>query len=120
MFTQEQILTAWNNAKVVDGYDSSMVRKDACGAWIVWSKYGHNDSPYGWEVDHIFPQSLGGDEHSENLRAMQHANNAAKGNDYPSYKSTITSDGDHNVMKSSVYVVNEDTQQKLKKIYKDA
>ena len=78
--TEEQIQEAWNRATVVDGYDKDRYRKDACGAWILRNKYGDTDSLYGWEVDHIVPQSLLREkgysemmiDYSLNLRALQH------------------------------------------------
>lgn len=62
-FTEQEKLTAWSKAREVDGYDKNMFRKDACGAWIVWSKYGARDNDYGWEIDHIYPVERGGDNH---------------------------------------------------------
>jgi len=120
MWTNEQIRWAWQQAITVEGYDPNMVRKDACGAWIVWGKYGHQDSPFGWEVDHIFPKDKGGDERPINLRAMQHANNAAKGNDYPSYQTAMTSNGERNIENRKMIIVSPALQQELKKNYPNA
>ena len=47
----------WEKAQTVDGFNPDMYRKDPCGAWIVWDKYGVQDSIYGWQIDHIYPQS---------------------------------------------------------------
>lgn len=69
-FTEQEKRAAWNKAREVDGYDKNMFRKDACGAWIAWSKYGARDNDYGWEIDHIYPVERGGDNHPENLRAF--------------------------------------------------
>ena len=54
------ILQVWNKGQVVPGYDSSKYRKDQCGAWMTFSEYGNRSSVYGWEIDHITPQSKGG------------------------------------------------------------
>jgi len=48
---------------------------------------------FGWEVDHAFPEDLGGDEDSRNLRAMQWENNNKKDNDYPRYTCAVTGEG---------------------------
>ena len=45
--TQEFLLQVWKKAKVEPGFDENMFRKDACGAWIVWDKYGGQDNMYG-------------------------------------------------------------------------
>ena len=92
-YTEEQIQNVWDRASIVDGYDKSRFRKDACGAWIIRDKYGDTDSLYGWEIDHVVPKSLLRDlgieevlmDNPSNLRALQHQNNASKGDDYPSY-----------------------------------
>ena len=123
--TEEQIQDVWNRATVVDGYDKSRYRKDACGAWIIRNKYGDTDSLYGWQVDHIVPQSLLRDKgfsesminNSLNLRALQHENNASKHDDYPSYTAVVTSEGTENVRVSKFLEVNSKKQEALKKLY---
>lgn len=72
-------ILVWNKATVVPGRDPNELRKDACGAWIKWSQYGNTDSQYGWEIDHIYPASLGGSDLLFNLQPLQWANNRKKG-----------------------------------------
>ncbi len=123
--TEEQIQEAWNRASVVEGFDKNRYRKDACGAWIIRNKYGDTDSLYGWEVDHIVPQSLLRDkgfsesmiDNSLNLRALQHENNASKSDDYPSYTAVVTSEGTENVRVTKFLEVNSKKQEALKKLY---
>lgn len=123
--TEELKLSVWKKAKIVPGYDDSMFRKDACDAWIVWDKYGVQDNIFGWQIDHICPSSLL-EEHGfseeeinciDNLRPLQHGNNAAKGDDYPSYTAIVTSDGSRNVFKNNNLVVNKPTRELLKSKY---
>ena len=124
-FTEEQKEIAWNKAQIIGGYDASRFRKDACGAWIVWEKYGVTDSPFGWEVDHIVPRSLleknGVPEeminNPLNLRAMHWQNNRYKGDYYPSYMSKIMADGNSNAYRSQAMTVNVKIQEKLKTLY---
>lgn len=125
VMTEEQIQDAWNRATVVEGFDKNRYRKDACGAWIIRNKYGDTDSLYGWEVDHIVPQSLLRDkgfsdsliDNSLNLRALQHENNASKQDDYPSYTAVVTSEGTENVRVTKFLEVNIKKQEALKKLY---
>ena len=123
--TEEQIQDAWNRANIVEGFDKNRYRKDACGAWIIRNKYGDTDSRYGWEVDHIVPQSFLRDkgfsesmiDNSLNLRALQHENNESKSDDYPSYTAVVTSEGTENVRVTKFLEVNSKKQEALKKLY---
>jgi hypothetical protein len=73
-------LDAWTKAQPYGNYDLGEVRKDACGAPIVWADYG-KQTQYGWEVDHILPVSrfLNADQ-PINVQALQWQNNRAKSN----------------------------------------
>lgn len=123
--TNELKRSVWEKAQIVEGFNSDMYRKDPCGAWIAWDKYGVQDSVYGWEVDHIYPQSLleerGFDEDAindiRNLRPMQHENNASKSDDYPSYTAVITSDGNKNVYKEMNLTVNKVIRDLLNQLF---
>lgn len=114
---EEKRREAWKYTTIVEGYDSNMYRKDSCGAWIRWDMYGRQDNIFGWEVDHIYPKKLGGDDNPKNLRALQHQNNASKGDDYPSYESVITSEGNTNIELHQSLIVNEAKRNELAKIY---
>ena len=61
---------AWQKGYAVDGYDPREWRVDEHGYWIRWSDYGDRNSPYGWEIDHIVPRSLGGTGVIDNLRPL--------------------------------------------------
>lgn len=118
MFSNEVIEQVWRDATIVPGYDQNLFRKDCCGAWIIRNAYGNTDSIYGWEIDHVYPQSLGGGDDLVNLRAMQWENNRSKGDDYPYYTASILSEGNYNVRSSKSLRVNEPLQEKLRVLYK--
>lgn len=109
----------WEKASIIEGLNPGVYRKDACGALIMRDKYGmHN--PFGWVVDHIFPQSLGGGDDIDNLRALHYQNNLSKADDYPSYTAVIKYDGKQNVRNERNLTVNNKKRQKLKTLYKNA
>lgn len=117
-FSDDIIEKVWQTARAVDGIDARMVRKDPCGAWIVRDKYGMADNEYGWEIDHIYPLALGGDDNPQNLRAMNCANNRSKGDSYPSYIVAMTAEGQINVPVRRVLKVNRAKREVLEAIYK--
>lgn len=117
MFALEIIEFVWNKARKVEGFDPALIRKDSCGAWILRNEYGNTESIYGWEIDHIYPLSRGGDDNPQNLRALQWSNNRSKGDDYPAYNSAFQAEGTLNIPSEVQYTVNEGLQEQLKQLY---
>lgn len=125
MIDERKILEVWENARTVDGVDSSLYRKDPCGAWIARNKYGIRDSKLGWEVDHVIPKALleslrfSEEEIDDpiNLRAMHWQNNASKGDDYPSYISVISAKDLDNVYHEESRKINPTLRADLNNFY---
>lgn len=117
MLTEQMINDAWNNATEVEGYDPNSFRKDCCGAWIVRNAYGNTNSPFGWEIDHVYPESKGGKSDPQNLRAMHWENNRSKGDDYPAYRVSVQSEGNRNKHVNIQLVVNDRLQAILTNLY---
>lgn len=107
----------WQKALPVDGYDSSLYRKDFADAWIARDSYGDCNSPFGWEIDHVYPVSLGGDNHLVNLRPMNCRNNKSKGDSYPHYIAVVTSEENRNIEKEVSCTVGIKLQEVLKVLY---
>lgn len=85
----------WNKARIVPGViNSSELRQDIAGAWIKKSEYGNRQSPWGWEIDHIKPESLYGSDNLDNLQPLQWENNVSKGDDFPAWWTAVSSVGD--------------------------
>lgn len=109
----------------MDGFNADLYRKDACGAWIIWDKYGDTDSIYGWQVDHICPQNLLSSlgysqtviDNPKNIRDLQHQNNASKGDDYPEYHSVVTSKGLNKIEERHTHIVDCAKREELRKFY---
>lgn len=114
----EQLLDeVWRRGIPVEGCDPAKIRKDCCGAFLLRSAYGNRYSDFGWEVDHILPQSRGGDDNLRNLRPMQWRNNLSKGDSYPDYESVVTSSDNSNVDSLVIRSVNADIQKELSALY---
>lgn len=123
-YTKELIDNVWEKGISVDGYNPDIVRKDACGAWIIRDLFGDKDTMFGWEIDHIYPLSklnkLGKSEEASNiinLRPLNVANNNSKSDSYPEYKAKLTSDGENNIECDNLYVVNKQLQEQLLKYF---
>ena len=126
-FDDQLLNQIWERAKRVDGYDADRFRKDACGAWIIRDNYGDPDSPFGWEVDHIYPESKLREksvpdeliDNPINLRPLNSKNNASKGADYPSYQAIIKSEGNFNIEGVFELTVNEQVRNEVEQLYRD-
>lgn len=118
-YTDQQIERAWTKTRKVDGLDPNIFRLDACGALIMKDKYGQKNR-YGWVIDHIYPQILGGKDDEINLRALHYKNEQSKGDDYPSYLSAVYFDGNNNVEVQKKAIVNSKMRAKLRTLYPDA
>lgn len=86
----------WDKATIVPNYNPDIWRKDFAGAWIRKDAYGQR-TKYGWEVDHLVPVSHGGSDDLSNLTALHWQNNVTKGQDYPIFKTSVTSEDNRNI-----------------------
>lgn len=77
-FSDYTVQKVWGKGTIVPNDDPNVWRKDQCGAWIGRTYYGNRNSQYGWEIDHIRPESEGGGDELSNLRPLQWQNNASK------------------------------------------
>ncbi|MDR1881442.1 MAG: hypothetical protein LBR26_01500 [Prevotella sp.] len=117
-FSDDKVLAIWNKAAIVseDKDNGKEWRKDPCGAWINFKHYGKQDD-YGWEIDHALPEVKGGTDHTENLHAMHWMNNRSKADDFPFYKTAISSEGSKNIENENQSTLHESVLSKLKELY---
>lgn len=107
----------WQKASKADGLNPDLIRKDCCGALILKTEFGNRNSNFGWEIDHVYPLSQGGDDNIDNLRPMQWENNASKGNDFPVYNSAVRAEGNDNIREKAQFKVNDSLVEKLRALY---
>ena len=58
---------------------------DYSGRWMEKGSYGNRNSEYGWNLDHIFPQTKGGKDTEWNLICCNIQTNDEKSNKFPSF-----------------------------------
>ncbi len=116
-YSEDFVDKVWNKGVIIDGYDSNLIRQDACGAWILKEAYSKENNDFSWGIEMVMPISMGGDDNLDNLRPMNTKNIQSKANSYPEYYSALQADGSNNVEVRVLHVVNEDLQKRLKQIY---
>ena len=124
VITKELKLKVWEKGIIDDRYPSNKVRKDACGAFILYDAFGDRNSIFGWEIDHIYPVSklkekgcLGEQiDNIINLRPLNCKNNASKADNYPFYTASLTASANEatNVKTNVGKVVHISLQEQLK------
>ena len=85
----------WHRAKAVEGYDPGKRRKDMAGAWIEWDQL-ETEGEYGWELYPLIPLSRGGSMDWMSLLPLHWQNAQSRGEDFPRYTTTISSQGETN------------------------
>jgi 5-methylcytosine-specific restriction endonuclease McrA len=80
---QELKLAVWNKGRVIASYDPNIWRWDACDKPMLYAEHGNTDSEYGWEIDHIYPRSKGGESTIDNLQPLNWQTNRRKSDTYP-------------------------------------
>lgn len=96
MWDEKTIQIVWEKGKIVPKYDKDLYRKDQCDAWIKRDQYGKRNTSYGWEIDHIKPDSKEGSDTPSNLRPLHWKNNASRQDGR--LKTVVTAEGNHNIV----------------------
>ena len=99
-WTEEEKQKIWAKGTPCPPNDPKVWRKDQCGAWMHYSEYGapSKDEPhtsYKWQIDHIKPESKGGEDIVSNARPLQWYNNDSRQNN--PLKTKVIANGKKNV-----------------------
>lgn len=103
-FTTSEIESVWKKARIQVNNNPEVFRKDYAGAWIKKNEYGKK-TDYGWEIDHLKPLEKGGTNDLDNLVPLHWRNNNSKSDDYPEWKTTVSSDGVSNSEKVQTWYI---------------
>lgn len=106
-FTEDEIKAVWEKAAKQLDNNPNVFRKDYAGAWIKREDYGKRDMPYGWEIDHLKPLVKNGTYDMDNLYPVHWRNNESKGDNYPYWKTVVSSEENHNVELDQKWKVDE-------------
>lgn len=68
----------WIKNARVEGWKIRVFQRDAYGRRMKFDEHGRK-GVFGWEVDHIIPESLGGPNEIYNLRPLHWRSNREKG-----------------------------------------
>ena len=75
---------AWGRTSPVSGQLNAWeFRKDCLGNVVRYSDFGNRHSPFGWELDHIVPRSVGASTDPDNLQALHWKTVAARSDALP-------------------------------------
>ncbi len=80
---EKLIREVWNQAKLINGYDKNVWRKDICCDIIKYSEHANTKSEHGWEIDHKRPTSKGGGDTIDNLQPLSWKHNREKSDIFP-------------------------------------
>jgi hypothetical protein len=70
--TESVVEAVWEKGRGMPEQDTTLWRKDQCGAWIQRTQYNNPNSEYGWTIVNIQP---GGGDVADNLLPL-HFNNS--------------------------------------------
>lgn len=104
-WTLEQIEAAWEKAEIIDDVSDKLYRKDYAGAWMFRDSFttdytaADNLETYSWTIVLHRPAGQQGTTELYNLDPMNIINAKSKGENYPSWKTKISSKGNKNIAK---------------------
>lgn len=109
-WTKKQIKEVWEKAEVIPGVNKDLYRKDYAGAWMFFADFINSSDEnnldigsYSWTITNHKPISQLGTNDLENLVPMNVINVITKGQNYPKWKTKISSRGNENIIKEQIW-----------------
>lgn len=108
-WTKKQIKQVWEKAAIIPGVNKDLYRKDYAGAWMFFSAFISNPDEailnirsYSWTIVNHKPVSQKDDD-IDNLKPLNVINAITKGENYPKWKTKISSRGNENIIKEQIW-----------------
>ncbi|MBE4703850.1 NADH-quinone oxidoreductase subunit J [Spiroplasma platyhelix] len=109
-WTEKQIKEVWEKGEIIPGVNKDLYRKDYAGAWMFFSAFlAESDQnnfdirSYSWTIANHNPTSQEKINDIANLMPMNLINAMAKGQNYPKWKTKISSWGNENIIKEQIW-----------------
>lgn len=109
-WNETEIKEIWEKAIIIPGVNKDLYRQDYAGAWMFFSAFIADADEtnidlrsYSWTITNHKPLSQEGTNNINNLEPMNVINALSKGEDYPKWKTRISSRGNENIIKEQIW-----------------
>lgn len=109
-WTKKQIKEVWEKGEIIPGVNKDLYRKDCAGAWMFFSAFVQDANEanfdvrsYTWTIAPHKPLRTYGSSELGNLMPMNLINAITKGQNYPQWKTKISSNGNENIIREQIW-----------------
>lgn len=109
-WTKKQIKEVWEKGEIIPGVNKDLYRKDYAGAWMFFAAFvadanetNFDVRSYTWTIAPHKPFGTYGSSELGNLMPMNLINAITKGQNYPHWKTKISSNGNENIISEQIW-----------------